>query len=66
MLKHAVKQLITSCMFSPLASLRFSSNRTVQQCAKRAFEAVTKKFCSSAKCTPNTSALFAIYLDEGL
>ena len=36
----------------------------VAKCAKRAFVAVTKKFCSSAKCIPNTSALFVIYLDE--
>lgn len=64
MLRHAVKQLITSCMFSPFASLRFSSNPTVPKCTKSAFVAVTKKFCSSAKCASNTSALFAIYLDE--
>ena len=64
MLKHAVKQLITSCMSSSVVSLRFSRNLTVSKCAKRAFIAVTKKFWSSAKCTSNTSALFAIYLDE--
>lgn len=64
MLRHAVKQLITSCMFSPFASLRFSSNSTVPKCTKSAFVAVPKKFCSSAKCASNTSALFAIYLDE--
>ena len=49
MLEHAVKQLITSYMLSPVASLWFSSNLIVlpcrvEKCSRRDFVAVTKKF----------------------